>query len=315
MRVSRLLDAIQPDARGSSVSIGNFDGVHQGHKQLLRRNLALAWAGGYTPSVLTFDPHPTHVVAPERAPKLISTMQQRLELIAAEGIEQTFVLPFDRAFASMDPEEFVRHVLVDGIGARAVLVGDNFRFGAKQAGNVATLLELGERFGFHTEVVPCVRVRGRVASSTAVRQLITSGQVSAACRMLGRPYALEGRVVSGFGIGSKQTVPTLNLDTAAEVLPANGVYITRTHDLDDASRVWPSITNVGMRPTFNGESLTIETFLLAPLNDPVPTRIRVELLRFVRQERRFNSPDELKQQIFRDVGRANAYFRRVTRLG
>jgi riboflavin kinase/FMN adenylyltransferase len=194
-----------------------------------------------------------------------------------------------------------------------VLVGENFRFGSKQAGNIETLKQLGEKYGFQVEIMPSHIVRGQVASSTAVRDLITAGEVSKACRLLGRPYAVEGRVVSGHGIGSKQTVPTLNLDTAAEVLPARGVYITRTHDLDEAGRSWPSITNAGYRPTFDGDVLTIETFLLRGLGGETPSRIRVEFLRRVRDERKFESPEALKAQILRDVGRAQAYFRRIGR--
>jgi riboflavin kinase/FMN adenylyltransferase len=310
MRVFRSVSEVPDDARNCAISIGNFDGVHEGHKSLLRRNRELCRENGWISSVLTFDPHPTTIVAPERAPHLLTTMEQRLALIAAEGIEQAFVLRFDLNFSHLEPDEFVREVLARGLGAKAVLVGDSFRFGSHHAGNVQTLRTLGEECGFCTEVAPLVVIRGRMVSSTAVRELVNTGDVSAACRMLGRPYALEGEVVGGFGIGSKQTVPTLNLDTKSEVLPASGVYITRTRDLGDG-REWPSVTNVGFRPTFNGDRLTIETFLLATLEGPTPQRIRVEFLRRVREERRFDSPESLKKQIMVDVGRAKAYFRRL----
>ncbi len=308
MRVFRSLESVPADARGCAVSIGNFDGVHEGHKQLFRRNLQICAETGCRPSVLTFDPHPTRVVAPQRAPRLLTTMDERIALISEQGIEQVFVLPFDLTFSQLSPEDFIRRVVVEGLGATAVLVGENFRFGAKQAGETKLLRELGEKYGFRVEIVPSHIVRGRVASSTAVRELVTAGEVSKACRLLGRPYSLSGDVVSGFGIGSKQTVPTLNLATSAEVLPARGVYITRTHD---GKRQWPSITNVGYRPTFDGDALTIETFLLKPLEGDSPTSIRVEFLRRVRDERKFESPEALKAQILRDVGRAQAYFRRT----
>ena len=314
VRVYRSLDEIGPEARNATVSIGNFDGVHEGHRVLPRRNLEISRQMGTTPSVLTFDPHPTKVVAPHRAPRLLTTVDQRAELLGREGIEQVFVLPFDRGFSQLRPDEFVRTVLVDAIGARAVLVGDNFHFGHKQAGTVETLRALGDQFGFRVEIVGGVTLRGRFVSSTSIREAIEAGAVSAAGRLLGRPYSLEGAVVSGFGIGSKQTVPTLNLDTQAEVLPARGVYITRTHDLDQPARHWPSITNAGFRPTFEGDRLTIETYLLAPLVGDTPKRIRVEFLRRVREERKFESPEALKAQILRDVGRAQAYFRRVSRF-
>jgi riboflavin kinase / FMN adenylyltransferase len=313
-RVYRSLDAIGPDARNATVCIGNFDGVHEGHRALLRRNLEISHQMRTIPSVLTFDPHPTKVVAPHRAPRLLTTIAQRAELLSREGIEQVFVLPFDRGFSELRPDEFVRTVLVDAIGARAVLVGDNFRFGHGQAGDVETLRALGEQFGFRTEIVTGVRLRGRFVSSTAAREAIESGAVSIAARLLGRPYSVDGVVVSGFGIGSKQTVPTINLQTDAEVLPAHGVYITRTHDLDAPGRQWPSITNVGFRPTFDGDRLTVETYLLASLEGNTPERIRLEFLRRVREERKFDSPEALKAQILRDVGRAQTYFRRTAGL-
>lgn len=314
MRIFRSLSEIPKDARNTTVSIGNFDGVHEGHKLLFKRNIAFSRQHGWIPSVLTFDPHPTRVVAPERAPRLLTTIDQRLELMAIAGIEQAFVLPFDRAFSQLSPRDFVGTVLVDGIGTRAVLVGDNFRFGARQAGDVRTLKELGAEFGFLTETVSAVSVRGRVASSTEIRSLITSGRVSAACRLLGRPYRLDGSVVRGRGVGSKQTVPTLNLETSAEVLPAEGVYVTRTHDLTDG-RSWSSVTNVGHRPTFNGDTLSIETYLLEPLEGATPVRIGVEFLHRLRGEKRFDSPADLKQQIMKDVDRAQSWFRRLVAFG
>lgn len=313
MRVFRSLESIPADAKGCVVSVGNFDGVHEGHRELFRRNRAIAAGHGWKSAILTFDPHPTRVVAPDRAPRLLTNIDQRLAAIEREGIDEAFVVPFDEKFAKLTPADFVNRVLVDGIGARAVLVGDNFRFGAKQAGNVQTLRSLGKEYGFFLEVVPSFFVRGRMASSTAVRESVLRGNMSEACRLLGRPYSVEGQIVSGFGIGSKQTVPTLNLQTDAEVIPANGVYITRTHDLDQANRVWPSITNVGVRPTFDGEKLTIETFLLSALDGETPVRIRLEFLRRVRDERRFESPEALKKQILNDVSRAQAFFRRLRR--
>jgi riboflavin kinase / FMN adenylyltransferase len=199
---------------------------------------------------------------------------------------------------------------VGQLHARIVMVGDNFRFGHKQSGDIKTLTELGERFGFQTHIVEAVHRRGRVVSSSAIRKLIEAGDVSMACRLLERPYALSGDVASGHGIGSKQTVPTLNMRTRAEVIPANGVYITRTRDLETGER-WNSITNAGNRPTFDGDGLAIETFLLSSFDGLTPGGISVEFLRRVREERKFESPEMLKQQIFRDVGRAQTFFRRL----
>jgi len=296
----------------SAVSIGNFDGVHRGHQELFRRLVAHARRLGLKASVITFDPHPTKIVAPHRAPRLLSGLGRRLEWIAEAGIEQALVIPFDEEFSQLPPEEFVRWVLVEGAGARLVMVGENFRFGNRQAGDTEQLAELGARWGFETEIVQAVEYRRRMVSSTAVRGLLDTGEVSWAGRMLSRWYTLEGEVVAGHGIGSKQTVPTLNLKTAAEVLPARGVYVTSTVDAQDG-RQWPSVTNIGMRPTFGGDSLTVETYLLRPLEGATPSRIGVSFLRRLREERKFADAGALKAQILRDVSKAEAYFRRRAR--
>jgi riboflavin kinase/FMN adenylyltransferase len=296
----------------SALTIGNFDGVHAGHRLLFRRVVEAARENGLRPVALTFDPHPTRVVAPQRAPRLLTTVEERCALIREQGIGEVVVLPFTVDFARLTPEEFVSQVLVDSLGARLILVGENFRFGHKHAGDVRLLAELGARYGYETRIVDAVKCRGRVVSSSAVRRLIENGEVATGARLLERPHALSGDVVPGHGVGSKQTVPTLNLHTLGEVLPCKGVYLTRTRDLE-SGRCWNSITNIGNRPTFDGDELSIETFLLDPLTEPSPKRIRVEFLRRVREERKFESPEALKAQILRDVGRARAYFRRVAR--
>jgi riboflavin kinase/FMN adenylyltransferase len=303
-----------PETFGPSiVTIGNFDGVHAGHRKIMRRVVALAREKGCTPTVLTFDPHPARVLAPDRAPKLLMTMDQRLRGMETEGIEAVFSIPFSIEFAKWTPEEFVERILAGALKARVVLVGEDFRFGYKQAGNLDTLRELGERFGFTLEAVPGIARRGERISSTIIRRLVVEGAVSRACRMLGAPFALEGAVVRGRGIGSKQTVPTLNLAPENEVLPKTGVYVTRTLELE-LGRQWNSITNVGYRPTFEGEGLTVETFLLEPQNDPHPERIEVSFLSFVRDERKFETPEALKTQILRDAGVAGRLHRRLTKL-
>ncbi|HLG99600.1 MAG TPA: bifunctional riboflavin kinase/FAD synthetase [Bryobacteraceae bacterium] len=293
-----------------AITIGNFDGVHVGHRQILRRLIGIARSEGWRSAALTFHPHPTKLVAPERAPRLLTTPEQRARLIEQQGVDEVLILPFDSSVSQLSPEDFVREILVDKLQTRAVLVGENFRFGYRAAGDPHTLEELGAKYSFETDIVPPVTWRNRVISSSEIRRAIESGQISLACRMLGRPYALEGAVVHGEGIGSKQTVPTLNLQTSAEVLPKTGVYITRT--LDPATgREWPSITNIGYRPTFNGQGLTIETYLLAPLDGPTPTGISVSFLRWVRDEQKFENAAALKAQILKDVSRAGVYHRRV----
>jgi riboflavin kinase/FMN adenylyltransferase len=311
MKVYRSLAEVPPDFGPSALTLGNFDGLHFGHRRILRRLREVASAHGWKASVLTFDPHPTRVVAPERSPRLLTTPDERVSLMDAEGVEQVLILPFTRELAQLSPEEFVRRVLVDCLAARYVLVGDNFRFGHRQAGDVDVLRELGSRYHFETEVVAAVSCRGRVVSSSSIRRLLLEGKVALAARFLERPYALQGEVVSGRGVGSKQTVPTLNLSTRAEVIPSNGVYVTRTHDLD-SPRSWNSITNIGYRPTFGqSDQLSIETFLLEPLTGESPVRIRVDFLWRVRDERKFDTPEALKTRILKDARAAQAYFRRI----
>ena len=314
MRIYRSLDDVPADFGPSTLTIGNFDGVHTGHRSILRRVKQIAAERGWKPSALMFDPHPARVVAPQRAPRLMTAPARRAALMAAEGIEQVLILPFTTEIAQLTPEQFVRQIVAGRLGARAVLVGDNFRFGHDHAGNVDALRQLGSRFGFETEIVPAVSRRGRAVSSSAIRGLLESGRVALAARWLERPYALEGEVVAGRGVGSRQTVPTLNLSTAAELIPKTGVYVTRTCDLE-APRAWNSITNVGYRPTFGDSTqLTIETFLLDPLVGEPPRRISVEFLWRVREERRFSNPEALKARILRDAAAARRYFARTGRL-
>ena len=309
-RVLHGLKEVPPDFGPCAITIGNFDGLHAGHRRIMRRVVELANEHGWKPSVLTFDPHPTKIVAPERAPRLLSTTTQRTHYMADEGIQQILVLPFTQELSRLTPEQFVSQILHDRLGARAVLVGDNFRFGHRHSGDVSTLQHLGTRYGFTTEIIHAIRFRGCTVSSSEARRRIDGGDVTAAARLLGRPYGLEGDVVPGHGIGKKRTVPTLNLATSAEILPRTGVYVTSTHDLD-SDRRWDSVTNIGYRPTFGAdEGMTIETFLLSEYDGIEPRRIRVDFLHRLRDERKFETPEALKVQIMIDARRALAWYRR-----
>jgi riboflavin kinase/FMN adenylyltransferase len=304
-----------PDNFGPcAITIGNFDGVHCGHRHILERVIAAAREEHWKSGVLTFDPHPAKLVTPASAPRLLTTTEQRARIILEQGIDQVLILPFTPQVASLGPEDFVREILVDKLKARAVLVGANFHFGRRAQGDAAMLEELGDRFSFETEIIAPVVWRKRVISSSEIRRAIQAGDVSLAWRLLGRPYPLAGAVVPGEGRGSKQTVPTLNLDTTAEVLPKNGVYVTRTREVsggDSGTREWPSITNIGFRPTFDGQTRTIETYLLSALDGAAPEKISVDFLRRVRDERKFENAEALKAQILRDVHRAQVYLRRI----
>jgi riboflavin kinase/FMN adenylyltransferase len=318
LRIFRTLKEARGGFAPSAVTIGNFDGVHAGHGELMRRTQRIAAEHGVKASALTFHPHPTTIVAPERAPRLLTTPDERCALMAADGIEQVLILPFDHEVSNLAPADFFRCVLVEALGARAVIVGDNFHFGRRQAGHTGDLRALGAGAGVQVEVVPLLQRRGIAVSSSEIRRLLALGDVSKANRLLERPYSITGGIVRGEGRGSKQTVPTLNMETgsledATSALPADGVYVTRTED-PDSGRRWDSITNIGYRPTFDGRHLTIETFLFGSLEAGTPARIRLEFLRHVRGERRFDSAEELKAQILKDVGRAQSYFRRARRF-
>ncbi|HXJ44930.1 MAG TPA: riboflavin kinase, partial [Bryobacteraceae bacterium] len=248
--------------------------------------------------------------APERAPRLITTTAQRLRRLDAAGVETVLLVPFSLDFARLTPAEFADQVLHRTLDARVVMVGEDFRFGHKQSGDLETLRALGQQFGFTVEAIHDIhagtRSSGLRISSTGIRTLIAQGNVSRACRLMGTPFALEGPVVSGHGIGRTQTVPTLNLAAENELLPRNGVYITRTRFEPNGVPV-PSITNVGVRPTFQGTSLSVETFLLTEGPVETPARIEVEFLSWVRDEKKFATPEALKARIFRDVKSARRF--------
>jgi riboflavin kinase/FMN adenylyltransferase len=302
--------AASADRRGSVIAIGNFDGIHLGHQRVLEFCIGLAKESGAVATALTFEPPPLKVLRPEVAPPRISTNQQRLEWFEALGMEAAVVLPFTMELAKLAPEDFVDQILVGQLRVRAVVVGDNFRFGHKQAGNVKFLRELGMRDGFDVIVHEPVVVDGEIVSSTVVRKLIAEGEVTRAARMLGRAFALTGEVVAGTGTGRKFTFPTLNLRPEQELLPARGVYITRTV-LEGEPSSHRSVTNVGMRPTFNGTGLTVETHLLDYSGSFSPKRIEVRFWKKLREERKFGGPEELKAQIAKDIRKANGFFARL----
>ena len=305
-------DAASVESRGSVIAIGNFDGIHLGHRRLLEYCIGLARETGAAATALTFEPPPLKVLRPESAPLRISTNEQRLEWFGALGMEAAVVLPFTMELSRLAPEDFVEEILVRQLQVRAVVVGDNFRFGHKQAGDVKFLRQLGMRDGFDVIVHEPVVEAGKVVSSTVIRQMIAEGEVTQAARMLGRAFALTGEVVPGTGTGRKFTFPTLNLRPEQELLPARGVYITRTV-LEGEPSSHRSVTNVGMRPTFNGTGLTVETHLLDYSGNFSPKRIEVRFWKKLREEKKFVGPEELKAQIAKDIAKANAFFARLRR--
>jgi phosphoribosyl 1,2-cyclic phosphate phosphodiesterase len=294
----------------SVLAIGNFDGIHLGHQAILRATVDRAHALNAVSTALTFDPSPRKVLRPETAPLRLSTNAQRMEWFNVLGLEAAVVLPFTLELARLSPEEFVEQILLRDLRVKAVLVGENFRFGHKQAGDVRVLSELGAKHGFAVVVIPPVVYRGEVVSSTIIRREVAEGDVSHAARLLGRPFVLTGEVVTGTGTGSRFTFPTLNLAAEQELLPARGVYVTRTC-LDGETRSHRSVTNIGVRPTFNGASLSIETHLLDTQLTAAPRRIEVRFWKRLRAEKKFTGPEELRAQIATDIARANKFFSRL----
>jgi riboflavin kinase/FMN adenylyltransferase len=302
-----------PAGFGPSVAaIGNFDGVHLGHQEILSAVIADARRQGARAVAITFNPHPEQFLRPAKAPRLLTPITERLRLLALTGIDAVVVLPFDAALASLPAREFVRGILVDALGVRGIHEGGNFRFGHNAEAGVAELKEFGAEFGFAVQVHSPVRVRNRQCglevSSSAIRERVAAGDMTRARWMLGRPFAVRSTQARGRGIGTRLLVPTVNLAAYEGLLPAFGVYITR---LKVNGRSFQSVTNVGNRPTFGEASFAVESHILnfepIELGDQMP--IELEFLLRLRGEIEWPSPEALKAQIFKDVARANRYFR------
>lgn len=290
----------------SFLTIGNFDGLHLGHQKILRnvvehKDAANEKGEHLLAGVVTFDPHPLKLLRPAEAPAMLATMEQRLAGFEQAGMDAAMVLRFDESLSRLSAKEFVLDILVNQLCVRHVLVGANFRFGHRQAGDVQMLKGLGHQFGFTVEVVPPVELDGAVVSSTEVRKALYAGNVERAAMLLGRPFTLSGPLVKGTGTGSKQLVPTLNLDPAQECLPENGVYVTETA-LE--TEVFPSVTNIGTRPTLDGAKLSVETHLLDFNREVTAGLLEVRFLARLREEKKFPSLDALREQILADIARA-----------
>lgn len=288
----------------SALTIGNFDGMHRGHQEILARVRKQARENQWLAAVLTFFPHPVRVLRPTEAPHLLMTLDQRLEAFDAAGLDAALVLPFDELLSRTTPEAFVKKYLVETMRARSVFVGENFRFGHRQEGDVHALQSLGARLGFEVAIVKPFAVDGLVASSTAVRAAVAEGRMEDAKCLLGRPFTLRGVVQPGTGQGRKLVVPTLNLKTEQEMLPKPGVYVTRTI-LGESS--FPSVSNVGIRPTFNGSRLTIESYLFGFTGEITSGNMAVEFLARLRDEAKFSSPGHLREQVLKDIANAEKF--------
>jgi riboflavin kinase/FMN adenylyltransferase len=306
--VCRSLDAIPAGFGPCVAAIGNFDGVHLGHQDVLSAVVSEARLLGVRSAAITFDPHPERFLRPARAPQLITPMEERVKLLAAAGVDAIVVLPFDESLAGLTAEQFVRDILVDVLGVRSLHEGGNFHFGYQAQAGVAELKEFGDGFGFAVHVHPPVDVRGMEVSSSAIRALVASGDMRRARWMLGRPFGVRSTHARGRGIGTRLLVPTVNLAPYEELLPAFGVYVT---SMTIAGRTFQAVTNVGNRPTFGEPSFAVESHMLnfEPVEMDEDTPIVLEFLLRLRGEIKWPSPEALKTQIFKDVAKAKRYFR------
>src|SRR6185437_9577617 len=310
MNVFRSLDALPAWTGRTVLAIGNFDGVHRGHQAILANVRQRAAQVGATSVAVTFHPHPVRILRPDQAPKLITPLPQKLDLLAETGIDATVVIPFTPEFSHLSALEFARDVILGSLHAAEVHEGDNFRFGHNASAGAAELARLGRDLGFGVVAQPALYVRGIQVSSSVTRRAIAQGDMALARALLGRAFSIRSTPAKGRGIGARLTVPTINLAPYDELLPAGGVYVTR---MKIGGEIFDAVTNAGTRPTFGENAYAIESYLLnfreIDLNETTP--LELCFLKRIREERRFDSPAELKQQILKDAAHASRYFRQL----
>jgi riboflavin kinase/FMN adenylyltransferase len=305
MVVYRGLEDPRLTARPAAVAVGNFDGLHLGHRKTLDRLCALARKGRLRALVLTFAPHPERALG-RSSVRMIDTPDERLERLRATCVDAVVVTPFDAEFSRLSGRDFVEGVLRRKLGAREVVVGAGFRFGRRRRGGTSELISLGRQAGVGIHVVPSARLDGRIVSSTAVRRLLERGRVDEAARLLGRPYEVRGRVVRGKRRGRRLGFPTANLETNSEILP-EGVFISETVR---AGRAHPSLTSIGTNPTFGRNRLSVETLLLDYRGSLYGAEVVLRLLRKVRPTKAFPNAEALAARIRKDCAEARAWFAR-----
>jgi riboflavin kinase/FMN adenylyltransferase len=310
MQTYRQLDDVPSDFGPTIVSVGNFDGVHRAHRHVIDEIVRRAKATESQSVVVTFEPHPARILRPDHPLSLLTPLPEKLRLLEDAGIDAVLLLPFSRDLSLMTPHEFANEILREHLHAREVHEGYNFSFGHKAAGNIHVLRELGREMGFEVHDYPEMRLRGEPVSSSHIRKLLCDGRVSRARHLLARPFGLLSTPERGRGYGSRYTIPTVNLARYEELVPKDGVYITRTRIGRDC---FDSVTNIGNRPTFGSDSFAIESHLLNfhPLELSAETEVEIHFLDRLRDEKKFASIEMLKEQIGRDVAKARRYFRLV----
>jgi riboflavin kinase/FMN adenylyltransferase len=288
-----------------ALTVGNFDGIHRGHQAMLQRLLAGARTRGLQTCVLTFEPHPREFFAAQAAPTRLTSLREKLELLAAHGVARTHVQRFDRAFASLAPEAFADQILAKRLKAQWLLIGEDFRFGAKRAGDVPLLKELGRRHGYQVEILPVVARAGARVSSSAVRAALAAGDLARAEELLGRPYSISGRVVHGRKLGRELGFATANVQLKHNRPPLSGIYAVRVHGVGPSSR--PAVASLGVRPTITASGRAVlEVHLFDFSADLYGAHMRVEFLHKIRDEEKYSDLAALKAQIERDCEAARA---------
>jgi riboflavin kinase/FMN adenylyltransferase len=307
MQVFRKLEDVPADFGPSIVTVGNFDGVHRAHLHVIQEIVQRARQQDAKAVAVTFEPHPGRILRPDSGLKLITPTPEKLHLLEETGLDAVVLLPFTRDLSLMTPEQFAHDILKERLRAREVHEGYNFRFGHKASGDVKMLAELGREMGFEVKIDPEMTLRGEPVSSSHIRKLISEGRLSRARHLLGKPFSILSTPGRGRGYGSKYTVPTINLSRYEELVPRDGVYITRARL---GQECFDSVTNVGNRPTFGTDSFAIETHLLNfhPIELHPDTEVEIYFLDRLRDEIKFPSIDALKTQIGKDVRKANRYF-------
>src|SRR5271163_3426991 len=307
MHIFHKLEDVSAEFGPSLVSVGNFDGVHRAHAHVLDEIVRRARSIGAKAVAVTFEPHPARILRPDSGLKLLTPVAEKLWLLQGTGIDAVLMLPFGRDLSLMTPRQFAERILKKKLHVREVHEGYNFRFGHKAAGDVNLLTLLGQEMGFEVKVYAEQKLRGEPVSSSHIRKLIGEGKVSRARHLLARPFSILGTPGRGRGLGSKYTVPTINLARYEELVPKDGVYITWTRVGDER---FESVTNVGNRPTFGADLFAIETHLLNfhPLELTPDTEVEICFLDRLRDEIKFPSVDALREQIALDVGKARRYF-------
>lgn len=308
MLVFHKLEDIPAGFGPTLISVGNFDGVHRAHRQVLANIVDRARTQGRKSVAVTFEPHPIRILRPDSGLKLIAPTSEKLRLLAETGLDATLLLPFTRDLSLMSPHRFAHDILKKALHAHEVHEGYNFHFGHQAEGNVDMLSQFGREMGFQVEIYAELRVRGEPASSSHIRKLIAAGNLSRARHLLARPFSILSTAGRGRGHGTKYTVPTINLSRYQELIPKYGVYISRTRVAEEC---FDSVTNVGERPTFGADSFAIETHLLDfhPMDLTAETEVEIYFLDRIRDEIKFPSVESLREQIGKDIAKTQRYFR------